>query len=273
MVEHGILTTEGALWGFGQNDKGQLGINCTGNTSYPMKTAVNVVDMSLGAKHTAIRKIGDSVYVTGHGESGRLGTGNASDAIVFTNINISGKPRYIIAGNANTTIVKQDGNIYTVGNNSSGELGTGNTTNYSQFMYGKTSSTQNVENALYAGKNNGDAEGYGLNTTVILENGDVYTAGNNNYGQIGDNTEEKSTYFKKMGSVGIEYDESLVEVGEAGYQIDVNKIKVINSTINVYESQEDLSLGTLKYTSMDENMAKVSEGGFITVEEGQNRNM
>ncbi len=44
----GVLTSDGAVWNWGKNTNGQLGINCTSNTSYPMKSTVNVVEASLG---------------------------------------------------------------------------------------------------------------------------------------------------------------------------------------------------------------------------------
>ena len=41
-----VLTTEGTLWSWGQNKEGELGINCTDNTSYPMNTSLNATEFS-----------------------------------------------------------------------------------------------------------------------------------------------------------------------------------------------------------------------------------
>lgn len=72
-IEHGIkvtmgqgqvtvLTSEGVIWSWGLNTSGQLGINCSSNTSYPMKTALNVTEVSSGAYHTTVKKIDETLY-------------------------------------------------------------------------------------------------------------------------------------------------------------------------------------------------------------------
>lgn len=60
----GVLTMEGNIAAWGQNNAGQLGINTSLVTAYPRKTYTQVADLVLGGYHTAILKTDETVYVT-----------------------------------------------------------------------------------------------------------------------------------------------------------------------------------------------------------------
>ncbi len=94
-------------------------------------------------------------------------------------------------------------------------------------------------------------------------------AGDNTYGQIGDNTKIQSTYYKKLGFVYLDYEEKTVEVGDSGYKIDLNKLKYVTSSINVYHDPKAYTVGQLKFTSIDETIANVDENGIVTAIEGK----
>ena len=74
----------------------------------------------------------------------------------------------------------QDGSIWETGFNLQGELGNGTNTNSENFVQGLIATGAPLEDVLMIGKNNGNISGsetlgYGLNTTAITKEGDVYT--------------------------------------------------------------------------------------------------
>jgi alpha-tubulin suppressor-like RCC1 family protein len=57
------LTSDGVLWAWGRNSSGGLGINSTNNnTTYPMKTILNVTEVSNGGYHTIVKKVDGTLY-------------------------------------------------------------------------------------------------------------------------------------------------------------------------------------------------------------------
>lgn len=210
---------------------------------------------------------------------GRLGTGSTANATTYKKVNSpstvtdTNKVKYVKAGIINTTILLEDGTVWETGFNLQGELGNGTTTTQTAFVQGLTASGTPITDVLTIGKNNGNVlgsttTGIGLNTAVIVENGDIYTTGDNSYGQIGDNTETSTTYYTRMGFAYLDYEDKTVEIDESGYQIDLNKLKYIYSSINAYNNEQTYSLGVVKYSSLNETVVTVDQTGKVVAQEG-----
>lgn len=274
----GVLTSEGVVWSWGRNTHGQHGINCSTNTTYPMKTALNVTELSKGGYHTTVKKIDGTVYSVGCNSYGRIATTSTGNTTKYAKTTLpstvteTNKVKYIKAGIINTTIQLTDGTVWETGFNLQGELGNGSKTTATSFVQGLTKDGA-MENVLVVGRNTGNISGttttgYGLNTAVITENGDIYTTGDNSYGQIGDNTTTSVSYYTRMGFAYLDYEDKTVEIDEKGYQIDLDKLKYIYSSINAYNNEQIYTLGDIKYTSLDETIAIVNENGKITAKDG-----
>ena len=253
------IESNGLLWTWGENSKGQLGLNSKTNLGYPVAVETEITETSSGGTHTIIQKIDKKLY----------GTGDMYQTSIFeeivlpetiTNLN---PIKYFKTGHNTTTIMLKDGTIYGEGGNTNGELGIGTTENASQFTQGLTSNLSPLTSVLYIGRNIG-----GLNTTAILENGDIYGTGDNTNGQIGDGTTESKKYYTKMGNAELEYEEKEIIIDEAGYQIDTNKLKYNETALNVYDNHEPIELGKLEYTSSNTDIAEVDEKGFIRAKKG-----
>lgn len=93
----------------------------------------------------------------------------------------------------------------------------------------------------------------------------MYTlAGDNSYGQIGDNTKIQTTYYKKIGFRYLDYKDKTVEIGDNSYQIDLSKLRYLSSDMNVFMKEIVYPIGELKFTSLDETIANVDEKGNVT---------
>ena len=65
-----IITTEGSLYGCGENDRGQLGDGTTEERRLPVKLMDDVASVSAGALRTSVVKTDGSLWVWGFGQSG-----------------------------------------------------------------------------------------------------------------------------------------------------------------------------------------------------------
>ena len=57
------IMSDGSLWGWGQNEKGQLGDGTTEDRLYPVRIMDNVIQVSAGNMHTAAIKNDGSLWV------------------------------------------------------------------------------------------------------------------------------------------------------------------------------------------------------------------
>ena len=100
------LKSDGSVWAWGNNSKGQLGIGATGDqvpyTTYPTPVSglmgngrLNLIEeISVGYDHVLARTADGSVYAWGSNEYGQLGLGETFvDACSYV-------PRQVIAGDS-----------------------------------------------------------------------------------------------------------------------------------------------------------------------------
>ena len=110
-----------------------------------------------------------------------------------------------------------DGTVWSTGVNTNGELGNGTNENTSAFVQGMTFVENNEEPltlVLMIGRN------IGLNTAVIVENGDVYATGDNTHLQIRGNNITSTNYYNKMEFYNLDYADKIIEIDASGYTID-----------------------------------------------------
>ena len=120
------------------------------------------------------------LYACGYNGFGQLGTGNKLDSNVFVQmINATGKtPQNVITGSYHTIVQMTDGTLWGCGYNNFGQLG--NNTNID--------STTLVQMINGTGKTP-DTVSCGADYTIVkMTDGTLYSCGNNNYGQLGDET-------------------------------------------------------------------------------------
>jgi len=124
------LKSDGTVWGWGDNDNGQLGTG-GGTVFTPVQVSglSNIVAIAAGQDHALALGTNGVIWSWGLNSSGQLGIGNTSSH--STPVQITGFSNVVsIAAQANNSFaVKNDGSMWLWGGGSYGQFGDGATTN------------------------------------------------------------------------------------------------------------------------------------------------
>ncbi|CAG2207194.1 HERC4 [Mytilus edulis] len=129
-----ILSMSGALFGWGRNSFGQLGVNDENDRNHPTQCKSlrqqRTVFVSCGEDHTCTLTQEGGVFTFGCGSHGQLGHDNTNNEILPRRVmDMMGTVvTQIACGRRHTlTYVPETGRIYSFGSGSCGQLGLGNT--------------------------------------------------------------------------------------------------------------------------------------------------
>ena len=267
-----VITEDGALYVWGKNSYGQLGVGDEVNKNTPTK--VNLPSkikelITTGSSVYAILEDG-SLYSWGENSYGQLGVGDEVNKNTPTKVNLPGKIKELITTGSSVYALMEDSSLYSWSENSDGQLGVGDKINKNTptivNLPGKIKKLITSSSASYA----------------ILEDGSLYAWGYNGYGQLGvgdevnKNTPTKvnlPSKIKELITTGLSVyalmeDSSLYSWGEnnsgelgVGDEVNKNtptkvnlpgKIKELITTTNgssVYALMEDSSLYSWGYNS------------------------
>lgn len=302
------ITKDGALYAWGGNEEGQIGINSTENANYASRVLNNegtepiysIVDVSAGNSSSIAMDDGGNVYTWGLNSNGQLGIGNNASKSL-PQISLCSQAIRVQMGYAESGILKQNGSIESWGSNSYGELGNGSNTSYSFGYYtntekivdytllNSTAVTKDIlGNILMCGENsfgkygNGGTSTYttftatnvpstcnssnkivcitgsARNVYVVLEDGTIWTTGDNTYGQFSNgSTASSTTYVQARRSDGSFIDDAksiakkqnYMNIGTTSYQT----LNYISNDGSVY-SVGDNSLGQFGNSTTDPSL-------------------
>ncbi len=186
------LKTNGAVYGWGHDNSGQVGngiaLPVAPGTNVNVLSPVQVVGLgagsgviaiSAGGSHSLALKSDGTVLAWGNNQSGQLGDGAAlpgadhSSPVTVSGMGPGSGVVQVAAGNAFSVARKSDGTVWTWGNNASGQLGDGTTTDRS--TPGKVSGLSNVR----------EVEAGDAFAIAVKNDGSVWAWGNNASGEIG----------------------------------------------------------------------------------------
>ncbi len=225
------VTTDGTLWTWGWNDSGQLGNGTTNSLSAPKETLTGVRSVALGIQHTMAVKSDNTLWAAGDNTYGQLAiqktddaqqdNGGETDSLSFRQVMTN--VQSVACTAFGTLILKTDGTLWACGYNANGELGNGTYDNIfepvkilsgvSSISCGEDFSAAIGSNGvLYAwGSNTYGQYGQEMNpypteidknvTNVSLggghmlylqEDGTVQGIGNNEKGQLGNDSRENT---------------------------------------------------------------------------------
>ena len=168
-----VLTTSGSLYGWGDNQYGQVGMGSTSTMqTTPQEVLTNVASVSAGGGSVCAVKTNGELYCWGRNNYGQVGngiTGNVSSPTkILTDITS------VTVSNGGACAIKTDGKLFCFGQNGKGQVGNGTLVNVRTPQV----VLENVLN-VKMGSNN---------TCALKTNGELYCFGNNDYGQIGNNS-------------------------------------------------------------------------------------
>jgi alpha-tubulin suppressor-like RCC1 family protein len=182
-VHTAAIKTDGTLWTWGYNSRGELGINDLVNRSTPVTTfagGTNWKQVSAFSFTMALRDDGvnKQLYVWGNTSNGRLGNSRTGETLFEYPIEVYGwftNWKQVSSGNAHTAAIKTDGTLWTWGTASNGRLGNASLINRT------TPVTTFAGGTDWKQVSCGDAH-----TVAIKTDGTLWTWGLGGNGQIGD---------------------------------------------------------------------------------------
>jgi alpha-tubulin suppressor-like RCC1 family protein len=220
-----IVKNDGTLWGTGTNGSGQLGDGTTTDKSSPVQVLNGVSAVDAGGSHTMILKTDGTLWATGYNASGQLGDGTTTDKKIP--FQVTNEVAAVSTGFSYTVVLKTNGTLLAMGENSFGQLGDGSITNSAipvQVMTGvlianagaRQTMIVKTDRTLWALGCNDDGElGDGTKITqhlpeeikindisggvssassgtyhsmMVTTSGQLWTTGDNRFGQLGDGT-------------------------------------------------------------------------------------
>jgi alpha-tubulin suppressor-like RCC1 family protein len=198
------LIGDGTVQCWGNNDKGQLGINSNVKSDTPATVHVinQIVAITAGGYHTcAIRASGYEVFCWGYNSNGQLGDGTTTDRPEPVQVYLGGLVRLtknMTAGGFHTCAIVWDMSVTCWGMNNDGQLGIGHTsltettagarvmtedpitfTPTGNMLSGRSIAASIGVGQLFA------AQLGGYHTAALDAGGAVWGWGNNNDGQTG----------------------------------------------------------------------------------------
>jgi alpha-tubulin suppressor-like RCC1 family protein len=201
------IKTDGTLWTWGLNNRGQLGINNAIQISTPVTTfagGTNWKQVSCLTNTTAAIKTDGTLWTWGDNNLGQLGINNTTTPICTPVTTFAGGTNWkqVFGGSGLTAAIKTDGTLWTWGLNNLGQLGVNDT------------NTRCTPVTTFAGGTNWkQVSGGYYHIAAIKTDGTLWTWGLNNSGQLGVNntttpictpvtTFAGGTNWKQVGSCG-----------------------------------------------------------------------
>lgn len=191
------LISDGTVWNWGTNDKGQLGNGATSNKAYPVaaKKMDNVRSIAPSVRGGFAIKNDGTLWAWGQNNNGQLGDGTTTDRtspVPITAIDgitaISGGIGY------HTLALKADGTVWAWGKNGNGELGNG------------TATTQETAPIQTGGLSDAIAvSAGGYHSLALKSDGTVWAWGYGTDGELGNGTApiEQSVPVQVSGLTGV----------------------------------------------------------------------
>jgi len=166
------------VYGIGSNKDGKLGfppVQLKINKPQLIEMSTQIVKVACGWGHSLALDIYGNVYSWGYGKLGALGLGNFENSSKPRKIvGFNNKIKEIYCGSQHSGFITIDNKAYTCGANIKGQLGIGSRANKCEpsEIYGIEQEIQSLSLGV-------------THTLILTENGEVYSVGGNNFGQLG----------------------------------------------------------------------------------------
>ena len=131
-----MLTTDGKLFGCGQNDHGQQGDGTTTDvTTFTQRLSTETIASVVCSQYTTWALTTDGkLFGCGFNSSSQQGTGNTTDVTSFTQRLSNQTIASVVCSESTTWALTTDGKLFGCGNSSYGQQGTPSTSNVTVFV-------------------------------------------------------------------------------------------------------------------------------------------
>jgi alpha-tubulin suppressor-like RCC1 family protein len=123
------LMSDGTVWAWGYNSKGQLGNGNTTNSNRPVKVfgLTSVTAVAADSEHSLAVTSDGSVYGWGNNAFGQLGTGTTTDTPTTAPVRMAGvsDAAQVAVGANSSFVLDKVGNLFALGSNADARLGIG----------------------------------------------------------------------------------------------------------------------------------------------------
>jgi len=176
------LTTFNAMYCSGGGSSGELGNGATSNQSTPVRFGASLGAIKMGSTsglHTCALAYSAVAYCAGYNAQGQLGNGNTTNQSTPVQFPLPAfqAATSVMTSFRNTCALSSLGNLYCAGLNDYGQLGNGNTTNQSSPTEFLIPGDPPITQFAVLAQN-----------ICATANNQLYCAGRNNAGQLGDGT-------------------------------------------------------------------------------------
>jgi alpha-tubulin suppressor-like RCC1 family protein len=200
-----VLKSDGTVWTWGLNTNGRLGDNTTTQRTTPVQVLSgkgagiyleNIADIAVGDSHSLALTNDGKVYAWGLNTNGQLGELTTVQKLVPEEVRTENDFLEdivkISASRFSSYAISENGTGYVWGRNTNGELGVGDNTDKLYAVRIKNEdNSDNLTNVV-------EIQGGLAHTVILRENGDIYTVGLNNLGQLGTGNNTNSNLPVKL---------------------------------------------------------------------------
>jgi alpha-tubulin suppressor-like RCC1 family protein len=119
------VKSDGTVWSWGYNNKGQLGDNTTTQRTSPVQVSslTGMTAVAAGQYHSLALKSNGTVWAFGYNVNGQLGNNSTQDSLIPVQVSSLSGVVAIAAGAHHSLALKSDGSVWAWGNNIGGQLG------------------------------------------------------------------------------------------------------------------------------------------------------
>jgi alpha-tubulin suppressor-like RCC1 family protein/endonuclease I len=173
-----VAKSDGSVWAWGGNDRGELGNGTINNSAVPVKVSglTGVKSVAGGRLYSVALKDNGTVWAWGWNSNGQLGNGTFSNSATTGPVqvgNLTGISAISTLGDHTLALKLPEGTVWSWGQNDQGQLGDGSTTDRSlPVLVTGLSDVKAV------------AAGWG-HSLAVKNNGTVWAWGSNSNGQLG----------------------------------------------------------------------------------------